>query len=184
MGHSDVADFVPLNIAVLTVSDTRNEETDTSGQALVTSLIAAGHTLTDKQIVLDDVYQMRCVVSQWIADTAVEIVMVTGGTGFSGRDSTPEALTPLFDKEVMGFGELFRSVSHADIGTSTIQSRAVAGIANNKVIFCMPGSTNACRTGWEDIIKEQLDARHKPCNFVGLVTAHRRTDWEECATRA
>ena len=183
MGQAGAVDFVPLNIAVLTVSDTRTEETDTSGQCLVESLKAAGHVLADKKIVIDDVYQMRSVVSQWIVDVTVEIVLVTGGTGFSGRDSTPEALSPLFDKEVTGFGELFRSVSHTDIGTSTIQSRAIAGIANNKVVFCMPGSTNACRTGWEQIIKEQLDSRHKPCNFVGLVTAHREIDGVECAPR-
>ncbi|MBV1881411.1 MAG: molybdenum cofactor biosynthesis protein B [Pseudomonadales bacterium] len=183
MGHVDTTNFVPLNIAVLTVSDTRTEETDTSGQHLVESLQEAGHKLAAKTIVIDDVYQMRSVVSNWIADTVVEIVLVTGGTGFSGRDSTPEALSPLFDKDVTGFGELFRAVSHDDIGTSTIQSRAIAGIANNKVIFCMPGSTNACRTGWQHIIKEQLDSRHKPCNFVGLVTAHRIEDSKECESR-
>ena len=182
MGHN-AAEFVPLNVAVLTVSDTRNEGTDTSGQCLVEALQSEGHILADKKIVKDDVYQMRAVVSQWITDSKVEIILVTGGTGFSGRDSTPEALSPLFDKEVIGFGELFRSVSHTDIGTSTIQSRAIAGIANQKVIFCMPGSTNACKTAWTLIIKEQLDARHRPCNFVGLVTTHRDSDNFECATR-
>ena len=183
MSHGNVADFVPLNVAVLTVSDTRNEDTDTSGKLLVDSLTSTGHRLTAKAIVKDDVYQMRAVISQWVADPTVEVILTTGGTGFSGRDSTPEALTPLFDKHIKGFGELFRSISYNDIGTSTIQSRAFAGIANNKVIFCMPGSTNACRTAWEGIIAEQLDARHMPCNFVGLVTAHREESIDSCDSR-
>ncbi|WP_428242543.1 molybdenum cofactor biosynthesis protein B [Gynuella sp.] len=166
MAHLSQADFVPLNIAVLTVSDTRTEANDTSGQYLAEQVKAEGHLLADKQIVKDDVYQLRAIVSQWIASSEVQVILITGGTGFTGRDSTPEALTPLFDKQVEGFGELFRQLSYDEIGTSTIQSRALAGFANGTVIFCMPGSTGACKTGWNGIIKEQLDARCKPCNFV------------------
>lgn len=166
---SATSDFVPVNIAVLTVSDTRNYENDTSGQALVDSLNEAGHQLADRNLIPDDIYLMRAVVSQWIADPGVQTIMITGGTGFTDRDSTPEAMSPLFDKEIKGFGELFRQVSYDEIGSSTIQSRALGGMANNTVIFCMPGSTGACRTAWNKIIKEQLDSRHKPCNFVGLL---------------
>ncbi|MCZ0867039.1 molybdenum cofactor biosynthesis protein B [Dasania sp. GY-19] len=158
-----------LHIAVLTVSDTRSEANDTSGQYLVAALQAAGHKLADKKIVIDDVYQMRAAVSQWIADEAIQVVLVTGGTGFTGRDSTPEALSVLFDKTIEGFGELFRQISYDEIGTSTVQSRALAGLANETVIFCMPGSTGACKTAWNGIIAEQLDSRHKPCNFVGVL---------------
>ncbi len=158
--------FVPLNIAVLTVSDTRNEATDTSGKALVERLLAEGHNLAAKKIVIDDVYQLRAIVSQWIADENIQAIISTGGTGFTERDNTPEALMPLFDKAVEGFGEVFRAVSLLEIGTSTIQSRAFAGIANKTVIFCVPGSTNACKTAWDKVIKEQLDASHRPCNFV------------------
>lgn len=159
-------EFVPLNIAVLTVSDTRNEETDTSGRSLVDNLQSAGHHLVEKQIVIDDKYDIRAILSRWIADKNVQVVLVTGGTGFTGRDTTPEAVAPLFDKTIEGFGELFRQVSFNEIGTSTIQSRALAGMANKTLIFCMPGSTNACRTAWDHIIQSQLDSRHKPCNFV------------------
>ncbi len=165
MTHA-ATEFVPLNIAVLTVSDTRNEETDTSGGSLVDNLQSAGHHLVEKQIVIDDKYDIRAVLSRWIADKNVQVVLVTGGTGFTGRDTTPEAVTPLFDKTIEGFGELFRQVSFNEIGTSTIQSRALAGMANKTLIFCMPGSTNACRTAWDHIIQSQLDSRHKPCNFV------------------
>ena len=160
------AAFVPLNIAVLTVSDTRTEENDTSGQALVERVQQAGHNLADKAIVIDDVYQLRAIVSKWIADDSVHAIVSTGGTGFTARDNTPEALMPLFDKQVEGFGEVFRYVSLQEIGTSTIQSRAFAGMANKTVVFCVPGSTNACKTAWDKVIKEQLDASHKPCNFV------------------
>ena len=163
------AQFEPLAVAVLTVSDTRTPETDTSGDLLVQRLQEAGHTLVARQIVKDDVYQLRKVVSDWIADEQIQIVLTTGGTGFSGRDSTPEALSVLFDKHIEGFGELFRQVSVEDIGTSTVQSRCLAGLANRTVIFCLPGSNNACATGWDRIIREQLDARHRPCNFVGQV---------------
>jgi molybdenum cofactor biosynthesis protein B len=169
---SDDADFVALNIAVLTVSDTRTLETETSGQTLVDRLEAVGHKLQARTIVKDDVYQLRAQVSAWIADPGIHVVLSTGGTGFSHRDSTPEALQPLFDKQIEGFGELFRSLSFEEIGTSTIQSRAVAGLANGTVIFCLPGSTGACRTGWDRIIAEQLDKRHRPCNFVDMLMRH------------
>lgn len=158
--------FQPLSIAVLTVSDTRDESNDTSGQALVERLTAAGHNLAEKAIVKDDVYQLRAIVSKWIAQDGVQVVISTGGTGFTARDNTPEALLPLFDKNVEGFGEVFRAISLDEIGTSTIQSRAFGGIANSTVVLCVPGSTNACKTAWDKLIKEQLDASHRPCNFV------------------
>lgn len=161
-----------LNVAVLTVSDTRTRETDTSGAFLEEVLVAAGHTVADRKIVIDDVYQLRAIVSQWIADPKVEVVLTTGGTGFSGRDSTPEALSPLFDKAIDGFGEVFRALSLEEIGSSTVQSRALAGMANGTVIFCMPGSTGACRTAWEGVLKDQLDSEHQPCNFVGVLRGH------------
>lgn len=174
------AQFVPLSIAVLTVSDTRDESNDTSGQMLVSKLTEAGHTLGDKKIVKDDIYQLRAVVSQWILDENIHAIITTGGTGFTLRDNTPEALLPLFDKNVEGFGEVFRAVSLEEIGTSTIQSRAFGGIANQTVILCVPGSTNACRTAWDKIIGEQLDASHRPCNFV----PHLNTiNVEACETR-
>jgi len=158
-----------LAIAVLTVSDTRTEATDTSGQYLAEALIGAGHRLAARRIVVDDIYQIRAVVSAWIADAGINAIVTTGGTGFSGRDSTPEAVSVLFDKTIDGFGELFRQISFEEIGTSTIQSRALAGLANNTVIFCLPGSTGACRTGWEKIIRSQLDSSCRPCNFVGVL---------------
>ena len=161
-----------LKVAVLTVSDTRTLETDTSGAFLVEALQAAGHEVVNRDIVIDDVYQLRAVVSGWIADPGVEVVLTTGGTGFSGRDSTPEALDPLFDKRVEGFGEVFRALSFEEIGSSTIQSRALAGMANGTVIFCMPGSTGACRTAWEGVLRDQLDSDHRPCNFVGVLRGH------------
>lgn len=158
-----------LDVAVLTVSDTRTEENDTSGQYLAEALGAAGHQVADHRIVKDDVYQIRAVLSAWIADANVDAVLVTGGTGFSGRDSTPEAVAPLFDKAIEGFGEVFRALSLQEIGSSTVQSRALGGFANNTVIFCMPGSTGACRTAWEGIIRDQLDSTYRPCNFVGVI---------------
>lgn len=178
MGHSHTP-FQPLNVAVLTVSDTRTEDTDTSGQTLVERLTTAGHQLIEKAIVIDDVYQLRAIVSKWIADNNIQVILATGGTGFTERDNTPEALTPLFDKNVEGFGEIFRHVSLGEIGTSTIQSRAFAGMANGTVIFCMPGSTNACKTAWDKVIVEQLDASHKPCNFV----PHLKNAKMTCETR-
>lgn len=179
---SAAKEFVPVNIAVMTVSDTRTPETDTSGQYLEDALLDEGHVLMDRVIVKDDIYQIRAVLSDWIADPEVEAVMITGGTGFSSRDTTPEAVRPLFDKEIDGYGELFRNISYNEITTSSIQSRALAGIANKTVIFCMPGSTGACQTAWEGIIRTQLDATHKPCNFVALITAN-RVDMEQCETR-
>jgi len=164
---SSQKEFESLNICVLTVSDTRSLQTDTSGQKLQDLLIAAGHHLYVRQLVIDDIYQIRAVTSQWIADKQAQVILITGGTGFAGRDSTTEAVIPLFDKTVVGFGELFRQVSYTEIGTSTIQSRATAGLANRTLIFCLPGSTGACITAWDRIIAEQLDSRHKPCNFVG-----------------
>ncbi len=160
---------IGLGVAVLTVSDTRSEENDTSGDFLCGAASAAGHQVIERRIVRDDIYQIRAVVSQWIAADAVSVVLVTGGTGFSGRDSTPEALLPLFDKNIEGFGEIFRQLSYDEIGSSTIQSRALGGFANDTVIFCMPGSTGACKTAWNGIIGEQLDSRHRPCNYVGVL---------------
>lgn len=163
------ADFLPLNICILTVSDTRDLNTDTSGQKLQQMLEADGHKLYQRQLVKDDIYQIRAVTSAWIADPQAQVILITGGTGFAGRDSTVEAMTPLFDKTVVGFGELFRQISYEEIGTSTIQSRAVAGLTNRTLIFCLPGSTGACTTAWQKIIREQLDSRHRPCNFVGQI---------------
>lgn len=168
-----MAEFKPLRIAVLTVSDSRTEETDTSGEALAQSLEAAGHQLAERRIEKDDRYALRATVSRWIADPLVDVVLVSGGTGFTGRDITPEALTPLFDKVVDGFGELFRQLSFEEIGSSTIQSRAVAGLANGTLVFCMPGSTGACRTAWNGILEKQLDVRTRPCNFVELIPRFR-----------
>ncbi|WP_110665346.1 molybdenum cofactor biosynthesis protein B [Salinicola halophilus] len=164
-----MSDLTPLSIAVLTVSDTRTEETDRSGDLLVSSLRDAGHHLVEKRIVADDVYRIRAVVADWIADETVQVVLTTGGTGFTGRDSTPEAVSVLLDKTIDGFGELFRQVSFEEIGSSTVQSRCLGGLANATVIFCLPGSTGSCRTGWERILREQLDSRHQPCNFANLV---------------
>lgn len=166
MSHKADAAFVPLNIAVLTVSDTRTEATDTSGQMLIDRLTVAGHNLAARVLLKDDLYKIRAQVATWIAEDSVQVVLITGGTGFTGRDSTPEAVACLLDKQVDGFGELFRQISQVDIGTSTIQSRALAGLANGTLVCCLPGSTNACRTGWDGILAEQLDASHRPCNFV------------------
>jgi molybdenum cofactor biosynthesis protein B len=158
-----------LAIAVITVSDTRTKENDTSGDYLVAALEEAGHRTASRTIVHDDIYQIRALLSALIADSTVNAVLMTGGTGFSGRDSTPEAVRPLFDKDIDGFGEVFRALSHDEIGSSTLQSRALAGFANNTVIFCMPGSTGACKTAWNGLIREQLDGTHRPCNFVGVL---------------
>ncbi|MGF1536797.1 MAG: molybdenum cofactor biosynthesis protein B [Elainellaceae cyanobacterium] len=168
--HGDSAgEFKPLDIAVLTISDSRTEETDRSGAYLVAQLKEAGHHSVDKQIVPDDIYQIRAIASRWIADEAVQVILTTGGTGLTGRDGTPEAIAPLLDKEIAGFGELFRYLSYQEIATSTIQSRAIAGVANSTYVFCLPGSSGACRTGWEKILRPQLDARHRPCNFADLL---------------
>jgi len=180
MGHNVSQSTIPLNIAVLTVSDTRNEETDTSGQFLVEQVQGAGHELADKKIVIDDIYKIRAQLSNWIADDKTQVIIITGGTGFTSRDSTPEAVTPLLDKIVDGFGELFRQVSLEQIGTSTIQSRALAGMANETLIFCLPGSTNACRTAWDNIISSQIDSKQGPCNFVPQL---KNIDFAACLTR-
>jgi len=163
----------PLQIAVLTVSDSRTPETDTSGSLLAQLLTDAGHQLAAREIAPDDRYRLRAIASKWIADPSVDVILTTGGTGFTGRDSTPEALLPLFDKTIEGFGELFRQLSFEEIGTSTVQSRAVGGLANGTLIFAMPGSSGACRTGWERILSAQLDIRHTPCNFVELIPRFR-----------
>lgn len=169
MASETERDAQQLSVAVLTVSDTRTRQNDTSGDYLVEALQAAGHRNGARAIVRDDIYQIRATLSAWIADNGINAVLVTGGTGFSGRDSTPEAVQPLFDKAIDGFGEVFRALSYAEIGSSTVQSRALAGFANNTVIFCMPGSTGACKTAWNGLIREQLDSRHRPCNFVGVL---------------
>ena len=155
-----------LRIAVVTVSDTRTEETDASGNVLVESLKTAGHTLQSKLIVKDDVYDLRARVSAHIADPDINAILTTGGTGFTARDNTQKALQPLFDLHIDGFGELFRQLSYEEIGNSTVQSRVFAGLANGTIIFCLPGSPGACKTGWNKIIADQLDSGHKPCNFV------------------
>lgn len=161
--------FVPLNIAVLTVSDSRTLENDSSGQFLVDALAEAGHRLHERKLLRDERYAIRAQVAAWIADADVHGVLITGGTGFTGRDSTPEAVLPLLDKEMPGFGELFRAISFEEIGTSSLQSRAFAGLSNQTFVFALPGSTSACRTAWEKILRAQLDARTRPCNLAGLI---------------
>ncbi len=162
-------EFVPLDIAVLTVSDSRTEQTDKSGKLLADRLQKAGHRLAEKRIVPDDVYTIRAVVAGWIAAGGVEVVITTGGTGVTGRDGTPEAVSPLLDKTISGFGEVFRAISRGQIGTSTIQSRAMAGVANGTYVFCVPGSTGACATAWDELISAQLDIRTRPCNLAELM---------------
>lgn len=167
--HNYKHEFQSLNIAILTVSDSRTEETDKSGKTLVERLTQAGHQLSDKAIVPDDIYQIRATVSKWIADEKTDAIISSGGTGVTGRDGTPEAVAPLLDKVIDGFGEIFRFLSYQEINTSTLQSRALAGVANGTYIFCLPGSTGACRTAWDKLIQEQLDARTKPCNLAELM---------------
>ncbi len=162
-------DFLPVGIAVLTISDSRDEQSDKSGRLLAERLAAAGHRLAEKAIVPDDIYRIRAIVSRWIADPAVDVVITTGGTGVTGRDGTPEAVAPLLDKVLEGFGEMFRSISYADIKTSTLQSRALAGVANGTYVFCVPGSSGACATAWDTLIAAQLDLRTRPCNLVELM---------------
>ena len=162
-------EFVPLNIAVLTVSDSRVESNDKSGAMLVRLLDDAGHQLAHKTIVPDDKYRIREVISRWIADESINVVLTTGGTGVTGRDGTPEAVTPLLDKTIDGFGEMFRNLSYQSIGASTLQSRAVAGVANGSYLFCLPGSTGACKDAWTQLINAQLDYRTRPCNLVELM---------------
>lgn len=161
--------FIPLNVAVLTISDTRTEKDDTSGQTLMERLESAGHRLADRRIVPDDIYRIRAQVSAWVADSSVQVVLTTGGTGVTGRDGTPEAIKVLLDKEIEGFGEVFRMLSYEEIKTSTLQSRALAGVANGTYIFCMPGSSGACRTAWDKLIQHQLDHRTRPCNLAQLI---------------
>lgn len=163
------ADFVPLHICVLTVSDTRGPDNDSSGDYLVSSLADAGHHLHERRIERDDRYRLRAVVAGWIADAEVNAIIITGGTGFTGRDSTPEAILPLLDKEMPGFGEVFRWLSYDEIGTSTMQSRAFAGLSNHTFVFCLPGSTSACRLAWDKLLQPQLDSRTRPCNLPGLI---------------
>ncbi len=169
--HDNAGDhaFIPLNIAVLTVSDSRTEQTDKSGPLLVERLTTAGHRLTEKVIEPDNTYRLRATVSRWIADPDVQVVISSGGTGITGRDGTPEAIMPLLDKVIDGFGEMFRILSYNDIDASTMQSRALAGVANGTYIFCLPGSKGACADGWDRLIARQLDYRTRPCNLVELM---------------
>lgn len=169
MSESSARPFVPVGIAVLTVSDSRGLELDGSGRVLIERLSAAGHRLAGRAILPDEVYRIRAQVSAWVADPAVQVVLSTGGTGLTGRDGTPEAVAPLLDKTIDGFGEVFRALSFEEIGASTIQSRAVAGVANGTYIFCLPGSSGACRTAWDKLIAPQLDYRTRPCNLVELM---------------
>ena len=162
-------EFIPLNIAVLVVSDSRTEKTDKSGKLLERRLSEAGHRLFELSIVTDDIHQIRSQVAQWTANDKVNAILITGGTGVTGRDGTPEAITVLFEKEIEGFGEMFRMLSYEEIGTSSLQSRAIAGVSNGTYIFCLPGSSGACATGWDKIISHQLDYRTKPCNLVELM---------------
>jgi molybdenum cofactor biosynthesis protein B len=162
-------EFLPLSIAVLTVSDTRTVETDTSGALLVGRIEDAGHALGDRGLTPDDIYRIRATVSAWIADPGIHAIITTGGTGVTGRDGTPEAIEPLLDKIIEGFGEAFRRLSWDDIGTSTLQSRCLAGVANGTYVFCLPGSTNACATGWDQLIAAQLDYRTRPCNLAEMM---------------
>jgi molybdenum cofactor biosynthesis protein B len=162
-------EFLAVSIAVLTVSDSRDEQSDKSGRLLAERLTRAGHRLAEKLIVPDDIYQIRAAVSRWIADPEINAVITTGGTGVTGRDGTPEAVRPLLDKVLEGFGEMFRSISYADIKTSTLQSRALAGVANATYVFCVPGSSGACATAWDELIAAQLDSRTRPCNLVELM---------------
>ncbi|MCK5717689.1 MAG: molybdenum cofactor biosynthesis protein B [Thiomargarita sp.] len=166
---SNHREFIPLNIAILTISDSRTEDNDTSGHFLVEKMCAAGHHKADKRIVPDNIYNIRSILSQWIENSDIQVVITTGGTGLTGRDCTPEAVQILFDKPIEGFGELFRSASFEEIKTSTIQSRSVAGVANGTYIFCVPGSTGACKTAWHHILQAQLDYRTRPCNFVEMM---------------
>lgn len=169
------AEFRSLRCAVLTLSDTRTPETDTSGDVLVERLQSAGHRLQDRALLPDDLYRLRAQISAWIADPRVEVILTTGGTGLTGRDRTPEAIGPLLDRHIDGFGELFRQISFSEIGVSTMESRAFAGVANATILFCLPGSKNACQTGWDHIIRHQLDARYQPCNLVALLPRFNET---------
>jgi molybdenum cofactor biosynthesis protein B len=161
--------FHPVRIAVLTISDTRDEESDTSGRLLADMLTADGHVLAARRRVKDDVAEIQTALRAWIEDPAIDVILTTGGTGLTGRDVTPEALEPLFDKRIDGFGIVFHMVSHGKIGTSTIQSRATAGLIGTTFVFCLPGSPGACRDAWDHILADQFDLRHRPCNFVEIM---------------
>ena len=165
----NTAQFKPLAIAVLTISDSRTLANDSSGQMLVDKLTAAGHQCLERELVPDSKYAIRAVVSRWILDENIHVIISTGGTGVTGRDGTPEAVKPLLDKELEGFGEMFRVLSYQEIKTSTLQSRAIAGVANGTYLFCLPGSSDACRLAWDQLIAAQLDYRTQPCNLVMLM---------------
>lgn len=168
-GINDSLDFIPVRIAILTISDTRTLETDTSGQTLATRIEEAGHEVADRQIVPDDKAPIQSTVEGWIHDPTVDVVITTGGTGLTGRDVTPEVIRPLFEKEIEGFSVIFHQVSFQSVGLSTLQSRACAGLAKGTFIFCLPGSNGAVKDGWDKVISFQLDSRHKPCNLVELM---------------
>tara|TARA_B100001250_G_C19817114_1_gene799160 strand:- start:5507 stop:6031 length:525 start_codon:yes stop_codon:yes gene_type:complete len=169
MTKKDKKTFVPLSISLLTISDTRNIDNDTSGNLLVSLIEESGHNLVDRKIVKDNIFEIRSNVSRWISSKNINVIITTGGTGITGKDGTPEAIEVLLDKKIDGFGEIFRYLSYKDIGTSSIQSRAIAGVANSTFIFSLPGSTNACKTAWEKIISFQLDSRTLPCNLAELI---------------
>ena len=169
MAVDNTRKFIQLGMAVLTVSDTRTENDDKSGQLLVKRLETAGHRLIEKQIVPDDKFHIRAVISKWCINNDIQVILTTGGTGVTGRDGTPEAVEVLLDKIIEGFGETFRAISYQQIGTSTMQSRAIAGVANGRYIFCIPGSSGACATAWDELISHQLDYRTRPCNLVELM---------------
>ena len=169
MAVDNTRKFIPLGMAVLTVSDTRTENDDKSGQLLVKRLETAGHRLIEKQIVPDHKFHIRAVISKWCINNDIQVILTTGGTGVTGRDGTPEAIQVLLDKVIEGFGETFRAISYHQIGTSTMQSRAIAGVANGRYIFCIPGSSGACATAWDELICHQLDYRTRPCNLVELM---------------
>ena len=175
MSEKTERELIPLRIAVLVVSDSRTEKTDKSGKLLVERITGVGHHIHEKQIVPDDIYQIRAAVSAWCADEQVNVIITTGGTGVTGRDGTPEAVSALFEKEIEGFGEIFRMLSYEEIGTSSLQSRAIAGVANGTYIFCLPGSAGACATAWDKIISQQLDYRTRPCNLVELMPRLKET---------
>ena len=169
MTKTNARPLIPVNICILTISDTRTDNDDKSGNALVSRLEEYGHNLHEKRIVPDDIYQIRAVISKWIADADVQVIITTGGTGVSGRDGSPEAVTPLLDKVLDGFGEMFRALSYDDIGTSTLQSRTLAGVVNGTYIFVLPGSPGAVKLAWEKLICHQLDYRTRPCNLVEMM---------------
>ena len=184
MAHSSSSVFQALRIAVLTVSDSRTLETDSSGQTLIDALQQAGHQLAERALVSDDIWQIRARLCSWIADPQVQVVLITGGTGFTARDNTPQAVSPLLEKSEDGFGELFRQLSLQEIGTSTVQSRALAGLSNGTLVCCLPGSPGACRTGWQGILQAQLDSRTRPCNFVAHLKRLPGQDAQSCGPRS